>query len=132
MTARPAEHLVHGLDGAVAVVPGRVAALLLGTVGLANYTRGQDPELDAAVTALKIAAAAWRTTLADHGNGQARRAPSAAASALSTADAARRLGCAPRTVRWAIASGRLEATTVGGRWVITAEAVEHYRAARAA
>jgi excisionase family DNA binding protein len=133
---RPPEAYVHGLDGPCVLVPGRVAALLLARTDLRSYHakhRGEDPEVDAVLVGLKVAAAAWGATVADRGNGQAERCPWQPGSApwLSTRDAARRLCCSPRTVRWAIAQGRLPAVWFRGGWVLDPVEVEHYRARRA-
>ncbi len=134
---RAPERYVHGLHGPCVVVPARITAVLVTRAGLADYHaqhRGEDPELDAVLVALKVTAAAWRSAVADHGNEQTKYPAGAAVSTqwLSTAQAARRLGCSPRTVRWAIAAGRLSAEWVGGGWVLYPADVEHYRARRAA
>lgn len=133
MSARPAEHLVHGLTGPVVVVSGRSAALLLAHGGLDRYHqthRGADPELDAVLVALKLASAAWRAGVTDPGHQHPHRRYTAHPHGLSTTDAATRLGCSPRTIRRACANGNLPAAVVGGSWVIDATELEHYRARR--
>ena len=40
------------------------------------------------------------------------------------------LGLAPSTVRQRILDGRLEAEKDGGRWIIYADVIEHYRLSR--
>ena len=136
MTARPPEHLVFGLNGPEAVVTGRAAAVLLARTNLGEYSRnhrGDDPEVDSALVALKLAAAGWRERVADRGNSLASppSAPAASTQWLSTSQAAERLGCRPRTVRWAITEGRLPAVWMGGCWWLNPEDVEHYRCRRA-
>ena len=51
---------------------------------------------------------------------------------MSVAEVADLLGLTDRAVRLACSQERLEAQQVGGRWRITREAYEEYRAARAA
>nr|WP_254451152.1 excisionase family DNA-binding protein [Aeromicrobium stalagmiti] len=51
---------------------------------------------------------------------------------MSTGQVASQLGITDRAVRLAIARSALKATEVGGRYRITREDMEHYRAARAA
>ena len=139
-TPLPAEHLVFGADGAVTVVPGRVAAWLLSRAGLADYHRahrGDDPEVDQVLVALKLAAIAWRernTTGTDHGTQAADTPPQAAPSPhwLTTTATARVLGITARAVVKAISAGRLPAQWSAGCWWINPDDVEHYRARRAA
>ena len=136
---RPAEHLVHGLDAPVVIVSGRVAAWLLSRAGLDQYhraQRGDDPEVDQVLVALKLAAIAWRerNTGTDRGTQEAGTPPQATPSPqwLTTTHAARSLGIGTRAVRKAIHTGRLPAQWAGGCWWINPEDVEHYRARRAA
>ncbi len=53
-------------------------------------------------------------------------------SSRNTQQVADRLHLHPRTIRLAIAEKRLRAEQVDGRWRVTREDFEHYRAARAA
>lgn len=136
----PAEHLVHGLDGPVVLVSGRVAAWLLSRAQLAEYHtqhRGADAEVDQVLVALKLAALAWRERNVggtDHGTRAAdtpvRTAPSP--TWLTTMAAARALGIGARAIRKAIGARRLPATWAGGQWWIDPEDVAHYRTQRAA
>ena len=135
----PAEHLVHGLDSPVVLIPGRVAAWLLSRAGLNEYHRGHrgdDPEVDQLLVALKIAAHIWRER--NVGTGHGTRAadtpaqPAPSPNWLTTTAAARSLGIGTRAVRKAISAGRLRATWAGGCWWINAEDFEHFRARRAA
>ena len=135
---RPAEHLVLGLNGPIVAISGRIAALLLARAGLERYHRdhrGEDRELDEALVALKVIAAMWRTAVADCGQdppSPRQGGHSSAVSGWSTRQAAKRLGCSDRTVRWAIANGRLAAKRIGAGWVLDPEEVEHFRARRTA
>lgn len=113
---RPAEHLVHGMNGPVVVVGGRVAAWLLSRAGLNEYHRGHrgdDPEVDQVLVALKLAAAAWleRNVGTDHGTRAADRPPQDSPSPrwLNTTTTARVLGITTRAVVKAISAGRLPA-----------------------
>lgn len=135
---RPAESYVHGLDGPTVTVPARVAALLLRRTDLGAYARdhrGEDPETDQVLVALRLAAAAWLAAAgSDCGPSLVADGAVEASSArqLSTGHAAKLLGITERSVRRAVTQGRLRATPLGGRWVLTPEDVEHFRAQRAA
>jgi excisionase family DNA binding protein len=127
---------VHG-DGAVVVVPARTAAWLerfadLRAIRTAH--RGADPEVDAVLVALALAAATWRNAHAGsvRGTDLARTAEPVASSLLTTAEAGHLLGLGPRAVRKAVAEGRLQAVKHGDAWQIEREDVEHFRAVRAA
>lgn len=133
---RPPGAFVHGLDGPVVAVPGRVAAWLeryadLRQVRTAN--RGVDAEVDAVLVALATAAAIWRLqrTGADHGTELGKPAEPVPSS-LTTAQAATLLRIGERAVRKACAEGRLPATRHGDCWSIDREDVEHYRGGRRA
>lgn len=134
----PAEHLIHGLDGPVVLVSGRVAARLL-RAGLSEYHRqhrGDDPEVDQTIIGMKLAALAWRERISgtDRGTTAADTPPRAAPSPawLTTTATARVVGITARAVVKAIAAGRLPAQWSAGRWWISPEDVGHYRARRAA
>ena len=136
---RPAEAFVHGVDAPCVVLPGRVAAVLLTRAGLADYHRahrGNDPEVDQALVALKLAAAAWRsrTIGSDHRTRPAADAidPAPSPQWLSTNAAAQRLGVTARAITKAINSGRLPARWWGGCWWLNPHDVEHYRSTRRA
>jgi excisionase family DNA binding protein len=131
---RPAEHYVHGIGAPAVVVPGRVAAWLERHADLTRLRierRGQDPEVDAVLTALRLAAAAWRSSATGT---DSRNQPELAPSSpqVTTRDAADLLDMTPRGVVKAIAEGRLPAEQINGRWQITREDLEHFRASRAA
>lgn len=127
---------VHG-DGAVVVVPARVAAWLeryadLRTLRTAH--RGADPVVDGVLVALGVAAATWRQQAAGsvRGTDLAPSAEPVTCSQLTTAEAGLLLGIGPRAVRKAIAERRLQAERHGDSWRIEREVVEHFRAAREA
>ncbi|MFC9559916.1 helix-turn-helix domain-containing protein [Agromyces sp. NPDC056965] len=132
MSFRPPEHLVHGLDGAVAILSGRVCSLLNHYAGLEEFrrkVRGQDPHLDAALVAMNVAALQWRRSA----TGTTREAQPELASEsewLSTTEVAAQLWMTSRGVRKAITDGRLRAETVAGRYRISREALAHYKASR--
>ncbi|MFY1589160.1 hypothetical protein ACN267_32260, partial [Micromonospora sp. WMMD734] len=95
---RPPAAYVHGLDGPTVVVPGRVAAWLERHANLRQVRtaqRGADPEVDAVLVALAVAAAAWRQQAvpgSDHGTDQRNRPELGASCELSTTEAADRIG----------------------------------------
>lgn len=130
---RPASY-VHGADGPVVVVPGRVAAWLERNARLREmhqHSRGADPEVDAVVVGLLLAARAWRASAT--GSADAVRPEVGAGSQeLSTREAADLLHVTDRAIRQAITDGRLQAQRIGSRWVLQRENVEHYRAGRTA
>lgn len=135
---RPPAAYVHGLDGPTVVVPGRVAAWLERYAQLRQIRtehRGVDPEVDAVLVALAVAAAAWRQQTgvsSDQGTDQRKQPEPGPCSDLSTTEAADRIGITDRGVRAAIAAGRLHAHRDGDRWRVDLEDVEHYRSGRAA
>ncbi|WIB16278.1 helix-turn-helix domain-containing protein [Curtobacterium sp. MCPF17_050] len=137
---RPASALVHGTAGPVVIVSGRVAAFLGRYAGLDDFrvqNRGRDAEVDETLVALRLVAMAWRET---RGVGSVdttvRPTPpqpvGESSQGLTTAQAAARLGVGAEAVRKAIREERLPAQQIDGRWRITPEAVEHFKAARAA
>jgi len=129
----PPEAFVHGVEGAVAVVPARVAAWLDARLNLSQVrqaVRGNDPEVDNVLLALRLVAMTWPASA--HGS-EARKSPEIAPPCawVGTRHAADRLGITERAVRQAIETQRLPAEQVDGRWRITRDDIEHYRAARA-
>ncbi len=116
---RPSEHLVVGLDGPKALVSGRVAVFLLTyPERLADYHRehrGDDPEIDQGVEALKRVALHWRSSRCGTTQPPTPLLGASSTRGLSTAQAARRLGMTPRGVRKAIDGGRLPAELMGHR-----------------
>lgn len=132
MMARPAEHLLHGLDGPVVILSGRVCAYLNKYAALDRFrsdNRGADAEVDNALVAMRIAALKWQESAT--GTKQAPQ-PELDASFqwLSTTQAATQLRVSDRAIRKAIAEHRLTAENVAGRWRISRTEFEHYKARR--
>lgn len=128
---RPPAAYVHGLHGPVVVVPARVCAWLERHAGIAQLRaehRGRDAEVSAVLVGVGVAAAKWRASAT--GTADAKRPESDAPSEMSTRQASDLVGVTERAIRQAIAEGRLTATRVGSRWVLTREDVEQYRASR--
>ncbi|MFC4535687.1 helix-turn-helix domain-containing protein [Sphaerisporangium dianthi] len=115
-------------------IPARICAWLESHAGLARLRierRGQDPEVDAVLAAIRQQAARWRTSATGSPDAaQPEVAPSS--TWLTTTQAGDLLGMTDRGVRDAIEGGRLPAENVAGRWRISREDVEHYRARRGA
>ena len=133
-TWRPPEAYVHGMDAPAVIIPGRIAAWLDRRLGLATLRaemRGRDAELDSVLVAVSVAAAAWRASATGSGRA-AMPAPTADSGWLTTGQAARRAERTDRAIRAAIATKRLPAERIGGRWFVRTEDIEHYAAARAA
>jgi excisionase family DNA binding protein len=131
VTTRPPEAYVHGLNGSVVVLPGRIAAYLEHHAGLNEFrlrARGQDPELDAALVALHLVALQWRNSAV--GTAEDVR-PEPAAAWHSTTEAAARAGVTSRAIRRGIAEKRITATRVGRSWRIARTDLAHYQASRA-
>jgi excisionase family DNA binding protein len=133
--AKPPEAYLHG-DGpsAIVIVPVRVAAWLASRTRLSEVrisARGTDPEVYAVLAALHRGALEWRTSITGS-KAPPQREVATPSKWMSTTQAAGQLGITGRAVRLAIQEGRLPATQVDGRWRITREDTEHYRAARAA
>jgi excisionase family DNA binding protein len=135
---RPAEHLVHGLDGPVAVLPGQVCAVLNRLLGLDKVrvqVRGQNRQLDHALLAIKLAGTAFTassgtgTVLAPQPEPMSQ-SPKQQNDTVSTTTAATILAVSDRAVRKAIAEKRLTATKVEGRYRITRDDLADYAATR--
>ena len=132
MTSR-LPHLI-GTAGPAVIVPGRVAAILDRQCRLTDLrvrTRGVDPEATAVLEALHVAALAWRSSSTGT-EAAPEPEPATRSEWMGSGQAADLLGVTSRAVRKAIADGRLAAVEVGGRYRISREDVEHYRASRAA
>ena len=130
---KPSSAYLHG-EGptCVVVVPARVAAWIAGRTALKGArisARGDDPEVYAVLAALHRAALTWRTSAT---GSPTPPEPEVATPSkwMSATQAANRLGVTDRAIRTAIATQRLPAENVDGRWRITTENIEHYRAAR--
>ena len=131
---RPAEHLVHGLDGPVAVIDGRVCAMLNKLLSLDKVRaqiRGQNPQLDQALLAIKLVGTAYAASSAT-GKSQAPQPEPAPQSqrqlndTVSTTTAAALLNMTDRAVRRAITEKRLKATRLDGRYRIDRDDLAAY------
>lgn len=126
--SRPA--MFYRFDGSFAAVPGRVARYLWhvgGLEALRDSERGRDPEIDEVLEALRQAGEAWKRSVS--GTDQGKTAEPRR-EWYSTQQAAQALGMVDRSIRKALSDGRLDGEIQGGRWVIRAEAIAHFRAAR--
>ncbi|WP_157417546.1 helix-turn-helix domain-containing protein [Nocardioides sp. Iso805N] len=133
MTQR-SPHLI-GVDGPAVLVPARIAAILerhADLTALRVRTRGVDPEASAVLEALRVAAMTWRGS-ATGTEGAPKPEPAQDSNQwLSTGEAADLAGVTSRAIRKAIEGGRLQATEIGGRYRISREDLEQFKAARAA
>lgn len=117
-------------------VPGRVAALIYKRTDLAQVRtelRGADPEVDAVLMALHIAALKWRGSV---GVSDSRKPAEVTPQSewMTAQEVADQLSLTSSRVRQECRSGRLKAENHGRPhgWRISREDFEHYRAARAA
>ena len=122
-------------DAVGAWLTGRVAALIYSRTDLGRLRtelRGVDPEVDAQLMALHLAALRWRTSATgSEAAPEPEVPPSSSTPWVSTSEAADLLGITDRAVRLACKAGAMGARRVGDRWRISREAVKQYRAARA-
>lgn len=121
---------MHGLDGPVVVVSGRVAAWMLRHAGLEAYHlehRGEDADIDQTLIAMKVAALSWRST-ATGTKSAAKPELNAQLEWLSTKQAADALAMTDRAIRKAIRENRLQATMVGRAYRINREQLAHFKA----
>ncbi|NRQ51558.1 excisionase family DNA-binding protein [Aeromicrobium stalagmiti] len=119
----------------ISIVTGRVAAIMHERLDLAELRRaalGSDPELHDQLLSLHEAALEWRASATGSAIAPEPEVPRESKQWMSTGQVASQLGITDRAVRLAIARSALKATEVGGRYRITREDMEHYRAARAA
>lgn len=131
---RPPESYIHGVTAPIVIVPARVATWLERYAGLNDLrirARGNDPEVDSVLQAMHRAALHWRTTVTGSDQAPAPEEP-AQSKWMGTQEAAAALGITDRAVRLAITQKRLHATNLHGRWRITPEDIEHFKAAKAA
>lgn len=123
--------------GPSVVLDGRACALLNRALNLDRVRvelRGQTPELDWALQAIKLGALAHASSVG--GTSVAPqpepRIASTEVDSVSTSLAAELLGITPRAVRRAIAEKRLPATRLDGRWRIARDDLQYYRSRAAA
>lgn len=133
---RPPAAYIHGVGAPVVVIPARVCAWLERHARLNEVRireRGSDPEVDAVLVALRLAALTWRTTATGSPVAAKPEEPASLNQMwFSSREAADRLGVTDRAVRLAIQERRLNAASINGRWRITKEDIEHFAAAKAA
>jgi excisionase family DNA binding protein len=136
VVTRPAEHLVH--KGTSVVIDGRICAVLnklLGLDRIRSQVRGQDPQLDQELLAIRLAGIAYESSAA--GTVSAPRPEPVSQShqqlngdTVNTTTAATILGITDRAVRKAITEKRLKATQLDGRYRITREDLSAFMADR--
>jgi hypothetical protein len=133
---RPAEQLVH--PGPIAVIDGQACAILDGLLGLDKVyrqVRGQNEQLDNAITAIRLAGAAYREN-ASRGTVSAPQQAAVSQSksqlndTLGTTDAATLLHMTRRAVSNECKQKRLPAMLVGGRYRIHPDDLKNYRGAQ--
>lgn len=114
----------------VTVIPADVGYQLLVRAGLAQWRlrhRGENWRVDQVLIELSNAALRWHE-LAANGQNRAPTGDNGARSArVTTTQAADMTGLSPRTIRRAIADGRLPAERVGRTWLIDRRDVGRYR-----
>lgn len=117
------------------MITGRVAAIFherLDLAGLRMSARGRDPELYDQLLSLYESSLEWRASATGSEVAAEPEVPRESKQWMSTGQVASHLGITDRAVRMAITRSALKATQVAGRYRITREDMEHYRAARAA
>jgi excisionase family DNA binding protein len=126
--------VIVGAGAPAVILSARTAAWLERYAGLTSLrvrVRGTDPEISRELEDLRRVAMSWRgsacgTTVAPEAE------PAAVSPWLSTGQAAALVELTPRAIRKAIAQGRLKASDHGGRWRVSREDLEHFRATRSA
>jgi excisionase family DNA binding protein len=104
----------------------RVAWLLESRTSLSEIRRrerGQDPELDDFLNAVRVAAFTYDKT----GGSTPRKAKEAKARWYTPQQIATQMGVTPHAIRLAIREGRLPATKHGRTWRITPAEYKNYR-----
>ena len=132
---RPAKQLVH--PGPIAVVDGQACDLLdrlLSLDKVYRQVRGQCEQLDNAITAIRLAGAAYRerSAVGPHSAPRPDIAPHSTRqqnTTLSTTQAAAILGIEPRSVRRAALEKRLPATCLDGRYRFNPDDLANYQGA---
>lgn len=112
-------------------LPPDIAWNLVTRAGLGDYAleqRGRDVDVDDALMALRIAAQVHVRDVTSATGSRVDPSPEAPppSAAMSTFEAAERLGISDRAVRLACSTRRLPATQVGGRWRIEPTDVAAY------
>lgn len=126
--------MIVGRSGPAVVLDARVCAWLEAHAGLSSLRvrAAMDPAIAAQLAEIRVAAMAWRS-FATGTAGDARPEPVARSDRwLSSGQAADLAGVSSSAIRKAVREGRLRAAEVGGRYRISREDLEHFKAARAA
>ena len=124
-----------GTDGPAVVLDARTCAWLERYAALTSLrvrVRGTDPAISKQLEEIRAAAMAWRGSATGTTDDTEPEPATESSQWLSTGEAADLAGVTDRAIRKAIAEDRLPATEVGGRYRISREDLEHYRAALAA
>jgi excisionase family DNA binding protein len=135
---RPAEHLIHGINGPFVVIDGAVCAMLdrlLRLDQIGRKYRGQNEQFDQSLAAIRLAGAAY----SERSGSGADSAPQPDVPphsvrqqnpTVSTTKAASILGMTDRSVRRAIREKRLPATCLDGRYRINRDDLTNYLGAQ--
>jgi excisionase family DNA binding protein len=127
--------MLVGIEGPGVVISARTAAWLERYAGLTSLrvrVRGTDPDISRQLEEIRYAAMAWRGSATGSQVAAGAEPPTQSGVWLTSGQAASLAGVSSRAIRKAISTGRLSATAVDGRYRISREDLEHYRAARAA
>ncbi|MGB7236891.1 MAG: helix-turn-helix domain-containing protein [Rhodococcus sp. (in: high G+C Gram-positive bacteria)] len=123
---RQSSDFVHA-DGRIVIVPVRAAQWIDKALRSKGVNRSGDPEVDAVLIALRLAALQCSST-ANGPNTVAQQSDSTDLSQwLSSSEAAVEAGVGERSIRKAIATGRLDAHDINGRWLINRDDAKNYR-----
>lgn len=117
------------------LITGRVAAIMYAELDMSSLRMralASDPELYDQLLSLHESALEWRASATGSAVAAEPEVTRELKQWMSTGQVASHLGITDRAVRQAIARSALKATQVDGRYRITREDMEHFRAARAA
>jgi excisionase family DNA binding protein len=124
-----------GTSGPAVVLDARTCAWLEKYAGLTSLrvrVRGTDPAISKQLEDIRTAAMAWRGSATGTTDDIEPEPATDSDRWLSTGQAADLAGVTSRAIRRAIAEARLPANEVGGRYRISRDDLEHYKAARTA
>ena len=132
---RPAEHLVHGINGPCVVLDGQVCAILdqlLSLDKVGRQYRGQSEQLDHSLRAIRLAGAAYTQSSCKGTKSAPTSEPDTRSQrqlndTVSTTTAASILGLTNRAVVKAINEKRLIADKPDGRWRITRKDLHEFQ-----
>ncbi|MDT0201348.1 helix-turn-helix domain-containing protein [Nocardioides sp. AE5] len=127
--------MLIGVNGPGVVLDARTCAWLEGHAGLTSLrvrVRGTDPEISRQLVEIRAAAMAWRGSATGTEDDTKPEPVTDSGQWLSTGQAAQLAGVTGRAIRKAINEQRLPATEAGGRYRISREDIEHFKAARTA